>query len=265
MLGLGLLGAHELGAYGWRWLAVDLAWAVAAGLAIGTLCGAGVGKLVVYLRRVHREAVGLDEFLALGLIALSYGLALLFHAYGFLAVFAAGLSVRRIERQHSEVTPGADVEHAAAATEEEEATDPTTAPVYMARAVLGFNEQLERLGELAVVLVVGAMLATVDLTLPYVVVTLVLFVVIRPAATLATLLFTPLSRPQQAFIAWFGVRGIGSVYYLAYAIAHGIPASTGRILADITLIVVAASVVLHGISVTPLMQRYSALIGERRR
>src|SRR5687768_6564772 len=141
MLGLGLLGTHGIGAYGWRWLTVDLVWAVAAGLGVGSLCGAGIGKLVLYLRRVHREAVGLDEFLALGLIALSYGIALLIHAYGFLAVFAAGLSVRRIERQHSELAAPADVEHAG--TAEEQATDPSTAPAYMARAVLGFNEQLE--------------------------------------------------------------------------------------------------------------------------
>jgi sodium/hydrogen antiporter len=177
MLGLALMGTHAIGASGWRWLAVDLVWAVTAGLAVGTLCGAGIGKLVIYLRRVHREAVGLDEFLALGLIALSYGIALLFHAYGFLAVFAAGLSVRRIERQHSEVTPGADVEHAGASTEEQ-ATDPSTAPAYMARAVLGFNEQLERLGELAVVLVVGAMLADVEVTALHIAVALVLFMVI---------------------------------------------------------------------------------------
>ena len=117
------MGAHDIGAYGWRWLAVDLVWAVAAGLGVGTICGAGIGKLVLYLRRVHREAVGLDEFLALGLIALSYGIALLIHAYGFLAVFAAGLSVRRIERQESDVAAPADVEHAAASSEEQ-ATDP---------------------------------------------------------------------------------------------------------------------------------------------
>ena len=80
MLGLGLMGVHELGAYGWRWLTIDLVWAVVAGLAVGTLSGAGIGRLVVYLRRVHREAVGLDEFLALGLITLSYGLALLVHS-----------------------------------------------------------------------------------------------------------------------------------------------------------------------------------------
>ena len=262
MLGLGLMGTHEIGAYGWRWLAVDLLWAVAAGLAVGTLCGAGIGKLVLYLRRVHREAVGLDEFLALGLIALSYGIALLVHAYGFLAVFAAGLSVRRIERQESEVTTPVDVGQAGTSTEEQ-ATHPDTAPAYMARAVLGFNEQLERLGELAVVLVVGAMLAEIEVVGPGIWLALSLFVVIRPAATLLTLLPVPLSRPQRAFIAWFGVRGVGSIYYLAYALSDGVPAPAGRMLADVTLVVVAGSIVLHGISVTPLMQRYSAFTGER--
>ena len=261
MLGLGLMGAHGIGAYGWRWLAVDLLWAVAAGLGVGTLCGAGIGKLVIYLRRVHREAVGLDEFLALGLIALSYGLALLIHAYGFLAVFAAGVSVRRIEREHSDVAAPADVEHAGSSIEEQ-ATHPATAPAYMARAVLGFNEQLERVGELAVVLVVGAMLSGIEAPGPGVWLALSLFVVIRPAATLLTLVRVPLSRAQRAVIAWFGVRGIGSIYYLAYALSHGASGPAGRLLADVTLVVVAGSIVLHGISVTPLMRRYSAMIGE---
>ena len=263
MLGLGLMGAHDIGAYGWRWLAVDLVWAVAAGLGVGTICGAGIGKLVLYLRRVHREAVGLDEFLALGLIALSYGIALLLHAYGFLAVFAAGLSVRRIERQESDVAAPADVEHAAASSEEQ-ATDPGTAPAYMARAVLGFNEQLERLGEVAVVLVVGAALADIEATGPGIWLAVSLFVVIRPAATLLALLRDPSSRTQRGLIAWFGVRGIGSIYYLAYALSHGVPGPAARVLVDVTLVVVAGSIVLHGISVTPLMRRYSASIGERR-
>ena len=263
MLGLGLMGAHELGVYGWRWLGVDLVWAVAAGLGVGTICGAGIGKLVIYLRRVHREAIGLDEFLALGLIAFSYGIALLIHGYGFLAVFAAGLSVRRIERQESGVVAPPDVEHAGT-SDEEQATDPGTAPAYMARAVLGFNEQLERLGEVAVVLVVGAALSGIETTRPGIWLAVSLFVVIRPAATLVALLHAPLSRTQRALIAWFGVRGIGSIYYLAYALSHGVPASSARVLVDVTLVVVAGSIVLHGISVTPLMRRYSAVIGERR-
>ena len=72
-----------------------------------------------------------------------------------------------------------------------------TAPAYMARAVLGFNEQLERLGELAVVLVVGAMLADIEVLGPGVWLALTLFVVIRPAATLLTLFRVPMSRPQR--------------------------------------------------------------------
>ena len=98
MLGLGLLGLHDLGDGLWRWVAVDVLWATAAGLAIGGALGTGVGQLVLYLRRTHKEAVGLDDFLALGLIALAYGIALVCHAYGFLAVFAAGLALRRVER-----------------------------------------------------------------------------------------------------------------------------------------------------------------------
>ena len=257
MLGLGLAGAHDLGAAGWRWISLDLVWAVAGGLAIGTACGAGIGKLVLYLRRVHREAVGLDEFLALGLIALSYGIALLAGAYGFLAVFAAGLSMRRIEREQSgQEPPPADVEQAGRGVEEQ-ATGQETAPAYMARAVLGFNAQIERLGEFAVVVVVGALLAGITTPAAGIVIGLALFLVIRPAATLLVLARSSLSGPQRAFIAWFGVRGVGSIYYLTYALSHGVGGSEARIMADITLVVVAASILLHGVSVTPLMGWYT--------
>ena len=90
---------HELGSLGWRWIAIDVLWAGIGGTAIGAVLGAAIGKLVVYLRVQHKEAVGLDEFLVLGLIGLSYGTALLCHAYGFLAVFAAGLALQRIRGQ----------------------------------------------------------------------------------------------------------------------------------------------------------------------
>ena len=262
MLGLGLIGTHELGLSGWRWVTIDLVWAVVAGLAVGTICGAAIARLVLYLRRVHREALGLDEFLALGLIALSYGIALLVGGYGFLAVFAAGLSVRRAERQHSRTAAPADVRQAGRSTEEQ-ATDPGTAPAYMARAVLAFNEQLERLGELAIVVVIGIMLAGIQVFGPGIWLAVALFVVIRPLATLLTLVGLRLSRTQRAFIAWFGVRGVGSIYYLAYALAAGVPAPEGRLIADITLVVVAASIVVHGVSVTPLMLRYAPRRGRR--
>lgn len=87
---------------------------------------------------------------------------------------------------------------------------------------------------------------------------LVLFGVVRPAATAVTLVGSPLTATQRAVVAWFGVRGVGSIYYLTYAIAHGASASPeARAIADITLVVVATSIVLHGVSVTPLMHYYS--------
>ena len=91
----------------------------------------------------------------------------------------------------------------------------------------------------------------------------VLFVIIRPLATTLTLLPTRLSRAQRAFIAWFGVRGVGSIYYLAFALSHGVDGPLARQLVDLTLVVVASSIVLHGVSVTPLMQLYSSRRGRR--
>ena len=105
MLGLGMLGLYDFGSGGWRWLAVDVVWAIAGGLAIGGALGALIGKLVVYLRTRHKEAVGLDEFLALGLIAIAYGVAQLSLASGFLAVFAAGLALQRIEARSKQDEP----------------------------------------------------------------------------------------------------------------------------------------------------------------
>lgn len=263
MLGLGLLGLHDLGTFGWRWLAIDLVWASLGGIAVGVVLGTLVGYLVIYLRREHREAVGLDEFLTLGLIALSYGGALFLHTYGFLAVFAAGLALRRVERQ---LTPG-DLEEAieeiVQGREEETATRSETAPAHMLAAVLGFNERLERIGEFAVVLLIGGLL-TIDL-LPIEALWFVpvLFLVIRPLSVWLGLLRAPTTRTQGRYIAWFGIRGVGSLYYLTYAIEHGLPVEDAELLTAIVLTVVAISIVIHGITVTPLMTRYEGRGGRQ--
>ena len=259
MLGLGLLGLHDLGALGWRWLAVDLLWAVTAGIVIGGVLGTVVGKVVLYLRREHKEGVGLDDFLALGLIALSYGLALLVHAYGFLAVFAAGLALRRVEVQSTGEQPPPEVRAAAsmASAGDEIATDPEKAPTYMAQAVLGFNQQLERIGEVTVVLLVGVMLTVTHLPIDAIWFILVLFFVVRPLSVLVGLSGTGITGMQQALIAWFGIRGIGSIYYLAFAIVHGLPPDLAQQLIALTLVTVAASIAVHGVSVTPIMKRYT--------
>lgn len=255
MLGLGLLGQHELGVSGWRWLAVDVLWAVAAGLGIGFGLGTLVGRLVLFLRKKHKEAFGLDDFLALGLIGVSYGAALLLHSYGFLAVFAAGLALRRIERLATPTDEPPDVrEMAAAGSEEEIATDPEKAPAYMAQAVLGFNEQVERIFEVGVVLLIGGMLSWRFLPPEALWFIPLLFLVVRPLAVLAGLAGARLPRFEKRMIAWFGIRGIGSLYYLTYAIEHGLDPTLAELLVGLTLTTITASILIHGISVTPFMR-----------
>ena len=209
MLGLGLLGHHDLGPAGSRWLGLDLVWAVGAGLGIGLACGAGVGRLVLYLRRVHREAIGTDEFLALGLIALSYGAALAAGAYGFLAVFAAGLTVRQIERTASTGDAGPPVQSAPATRGNE--PDPTE-PAHMARAVLMFNEQLERLGEVAMVLAVGILLPTITAVQPGVLLAAAVFILIRPAAALVVLAGPATARVYR--VVWCSGRRVALLPHL---------------------------------------------------
>jgi sodium/hydrogen antiporter len=260
MLGLGLLGLHETGEGGWRWFVVDVLWAIPGGLLIGALLGTATGRLILYLRREHKEAVGLDDFLALGLIALSYGTALLLQTYGFLAVFAAGLALRKIEASTigQEEEPDEVVKAAAAEGRVEEvATDPETAPAYMAQAVLGFTEQLERVGEVAVVLLVGVMISIIPIPGDVLWFVPLLLLVIRPVAAAVGMIGSNTTWLQRTFIAWFGIRGIGSIYYLMYAIVHGVAGETATLLTGLTLAVVATSVVVHGVSVTPLMRRYS--------
>lgn len=265
MLGLGLLGMHDLGASGWRWVAIDVLWAASVGIATGAALGWGIGRAVVWLRREHREALGLDDLLALGLVALSYGTAVLLHGYGFLAVFAAGVMLRTAERRTTQRHVGPDVPPdvlvaAASADAEDVATDPATAPAYMAQAALGFTEHLERLMEIGVVVILGSMLSGATVTADAWWLVPLLFLLIRPAAVL---LGSGAPRPrapslERRLVMWFGIRGIGSVYYLAYAIQHGVAGSLADRLVALVFTTVAASIVLHGVSVTPLMRMYGA-------
>ncbi|SDO08062.1 sodium:proton antiporter [Polaromonas sp. JS666] len=264
MLGLGLLGLHELGEGGWRWWAVDVLWAVAGGLALGWLLGTLVGRLILYLRMRHREALGSDEFIALGLIGLTYGLALLSHTYGFLAVFAAGLALRRIDEPHVRPQVQAADPGEALSPAEQEASG-AEAPAHMMRAVERFNSQLESFAEVAIVLAVGVLVATTRFRAEVLWFIPLLFLVVRPAAVYIGLLGTPVKGAQRRLMGWFGIRGIGSLYYLLYAINHDIERTLAQQLLSITLAVIVASVVAHGVSVTPLMKRYEARKASRRR
>lgn len=252
-LGLGLLGLHSLGSFGVRWSTVDVVWGIAGGLLVGATVATLVGRAVLWVRRRYAHAVGLDDFLAIGIVAVAYGAALAVHTLGFLAAFAAGVAVRRIEHREMGDDPHPD---ARAPDDDAAATHRDHAPAYMARALLEHNEQFERIAELALVVVVGALLATVEVPLSALWLVPVLFLVVRPLSVAAALVGTRAPHMERWLISWFGIRGIGSLYYLAYAIQAGLSGQQARDVAGIVLAAIAASIVVHGVSVTPLLALY---------
>jgi hypothetical protein len=147
---------------------------------------------------------------------------------------------------------------------EEVATHPEHAAGWMAHAVLTFNERIERIGEVAVMILIGALLWSVEFPTQALWFVPLLFFVIRPVSVRLGLAASRTTRTQRRLIGWFGIRGIGSLYYLAFAITHGLQGPEGDLLAGMTLAVIVASVVAHGVSVTPLMKLYER-IGQRAR
>jgi len=258
MLGLGLLGLHELGPHGATWLWRDLGWASGAAIALGAAGGALLAWLGWQVRAKEPKHAMLDDLAALGLIALVYGVATWLHAWGFLAVFFAGVALRQTELRLAGAPKDrqgllqAEETHAVSAGKPHASEIPLT----VSGESLVFKEHLERLSELTLVLLLGGTVTAAAWSWQAWSVALFLLLVARPASVMLGLLASGTSVRLRGLAAWFGVRGIGSLYYLSYAIAHGLPRPLARELADITLVVVIVSIVAHGLTVKPLLERY---------
>jgi len=255
MFGLGMLGLHELGEFGWQWFLMDVAWATAAAVVIGVAGGALIGNIVWKLRGQQQKHDVLDDLVGLGLIAIVYGLSVLLHSWGFLAVFFAAVALRHTELKLARAI-GMKPEQLGAGVAEpidsDSSSSPVPPPIVSAEALV-FKEHLERLSELMLVLLVGGMLLLGFWNGRSLSLAAFVFVVARPVSVVIGLMGTQTSWRIRGIAGWFGVRGIGSVYYLMYAIQHGVPESLARDLTQLTLIVITLSILLHGISVKPLL------------
>ncbi|MDO8862077.1 cation:proton antiporter [Haliea sp. E1-2-M8] len=257
MLGLGMLGLHDLGENGLRWVLLDVVWATVAGIVIGLVAGSALAHLAHKVRGASPSHRLLDNFLGLGLIALVYGLSLLVYAWGFLAVFFAAVSLSQTEYRLSlrENSLG-ESQPSAIDTDREKPRLDQSVPPSVSGGSLIFKEQLELLSEMMLVLLIGGTLFLDSWSWPAVSLALFLFLVVRPASVVLGLLGTQTSWPLRGMVGWFGVRGIGSLYYLMYAIQHGLSEPVALELVSLVLIVVTLSIVVHGISVKPLMARF---------
>jgi NhaP-type Na+/H+ or K+/H+ antiporter len=261
MLGLALCAAPPgsmTTALSWRFAATAV-WGIAGAVAIGAALGWATTHAVTWLRTHHAQALGLEGFFALGLIELSFGAAQLAYAYGFLAVFAAGVAMRRVEHQASgERSPRSTIGTVDSEDVSATAAAPDKAHAHKTESVLGFTIELERIAEVAIMAMIGNVLATLRaplFTWQSAALIVVLFLLARPLAVELSLLGSRASQAQRRLMSWFGIRGTGSFYYLAYALEHG-QAAQILPLAPLALAVVTGSVVIHGVSATPLMNWY---------
>lgn len=237
-----LAGAAPISHCGWRFLA----WELVGKLLIGLAVGIGVGWVLARIafrarRRSLRVAETGDPLLALAALLVVYGCSELTGGYGFVAVFVAAMTIRATERKHA----------------------------YNA-AMHEVVERLERLFTLVILLLLGVELAhglLASLDWRGVLLALALILLIRPAAGLLALAAgrrglttgslgshdgARLERRERLVTAFFGVRGVGSLYYLAFACGQADFADQRWLWSTLSFTVV-LSVVLHGALATPAM------------
>ena len=266
----------ELGGWVSGWVLHRLVWAIPAGLLLGYFLGKGIGRLAIWLRSRHQETDAPNDFLALALIALAYVGAETIGAWGFLAAFAAGVGFRRAEiktveenpePEHNETEEAEEAqltahppaeEFVGKKIEEEELKHPSKAAGMVVAEIISFGNTAERLLEVLLLLLVGICLG-IYWDWRAIPLALALFFVIRPLAALIFLLKTPTGKMQRLMMGWFGIRGIGSLYYLSYALNHGLNSNIADTV-GITLSVVALSILIHGISSQPILDFYERAI-----
>lgn len=237
LAGLAMQGIEKTAADGWVAWTLSACWGVAAGIAIGAGLGLAAGRWVVRRSRQGIESETSESFLGIGLVAVSYGIAVFAGAYGFLAVFAAAVAL-----QWSIAGEGRQAQGEAA----------QSAILPMQR----FNADIESLFEFAIVILCGALLTVVAVPPATIPLAIALFLVVRPLSVAMALAGTRLAREQRMLASWFGIRGVGSLYYVFFAASHGWRGPEADTVLGLVLGVVAASIVVHGASVTPLMNAY---------
>lgn len=219
-------GSAGIGSWFGTWVLDDVAIKLVIGLAVGVAGGRAIGWVLFRMPTGRSVAESTEGFVALAATLIVYATAELAHGYGFLSVFAAACVIREHERDHDYH----EVLHASATS-------------------------IERLVSAALLVLLGG--AIVDgalraLDLRSTLVVLAIVLVLRPLTGWLALLRTPTPGRERWAIAFFGIRGMGSVYYLAYALNHAEFDGAEQLWSMVALAIL-VSVVVHGLSAAPVM------------
>jgi NhaP-type Na+/H+ or K+/H+ antiporter len=210
-----------------KWFLTDVVYKIIAGAGMGYLMGRILAFLVFRLPKISKFPEAKDGFLALSATLLVYGLTEMIHGYGFIAVFVAGLTLSSRERNHK-----------------------------YHKEMHDFTDQTERLLMVIVLIPFGGSLvrgSLSELTWQGALLGLGLLFVIRPLSGLAALIGTNINMKEKLAISFFGIRGIGSFYYLSFAL-YKTDFTQSEQLWAIASFVVVVSIVLHGITAFPVMR-----------
>lgn len=217
-----------------KWITHSVIWEVGAGVAGGWLIGRAFGWLTFHVPAKTRLAKTGDGLIAIAATFISYGLTEMIHCYGFLAVFVTALTLRHAHRNHD-----------------------------FHREMHDITEQIERLAMMVLLLLFGGALVSgllAPLTWADVLAAIMILLVVRPMAGLAGLIGLKAAWSEKLTLAFFGIRGVGSFYYLAYGLNHMKVEGSERLWAIVGLVVL-LSIVLHGLTVTPIMRNLDRLQG----
>jgi NhaP-type Na+/H+ or K+/H+ antiporter len=233
----GVFVAEQEGGWGLEWFAADVVYAIAIGIVIGAATGTAAAWSVKRLRSRDLLDATFDGFHAIASALVVYGLVEVLAGYGFVGAFAGGIAFRRYEHDHE-----------------------------INATVHDGAERIEKLLELAIILLLGSMLTLGGLEAPGWsgwLTAVLLLAVVRPLACLASLVGSRMDHPEEkAFVAWFGVRGVGTLYYMSAIVTSGALAGTEQTLVVWTCIAaVLVSIVIHGVTAGPSLR---ALLVRRR-
>ncbi len=211
-----------------EWFAYAVLWKIGAGVAMGFVVGRVLGWLTFHLpNRAKLSRTG-SGFVALGITCLAYGVTEMVKGYGFLAVFVAAIALRATKRE--------DAYH---------------------EKLHDFAEELERLLMMALLVLLGGAMTGGELfralSWDVAIFGLIALFVIRPLAGWIGLIGTDPPPGEKLAISFFGIRGLGSIYYLAYGLNHHEFDGADTLWSTAGFIIL-VSIVLHGITVTPVMR-----------
>jgi sodium/hydrogen antiporter len=220
-LAIALVGSSLDGELISNWVLKDLAFRILIGVLAGWIVGKALAYLLFQLPKTTKVVTPADGFVALSATLLVYGVTELLHGYGFLAVFVCAVTLRNSEMHHE-----------------------------YHKKLHAFSDQIERILVAIVLILFGGSIAfgiLNKLNWPLTLFGLASIFIIRPACAYISVLRTNMPRKEKAMISFFGIKGVGSLFYLSFAIHEAAFENAEELWAVVSFIVL-GSIIIHGIS-----------------